>query len=86
MTLSLCIAGCGGYARSVLDSVHDMTGEFDFYFASRDEAKAREYCETYGGAGYFGGYEEAAADPRIEAMYFFTPHDTHLGNARMAAG
>jgi predicted dehydrogenase len=86
MTLSLCIAGCGGYARSVLNAVSDMTDEFKFYFASRDESKARAYCDTYDGAGYFGGYEEAAADPRVEAMYFFTPHDMHLGNARMAAG
>jgi predicted dehydrogenase len=86
MTLSLCIAGCGGYARSVLDAVSDMNDEFEFYFASRDEAKAREYCDTYDGAGYFCSYEEAAADPRVEAMYFFTPHDMHLGNARMAAG
>jgi predicted dehydrogenase len=86
MTLSLCIAGCGRYARSVLDSVGDMTDEFDFYFASRDEAKAREYCDTYGGAGYFGGYEKAAADPRIEAIYFFTPHVMHPENARMAVG
>ncbi len=85
MTLSLCIVGCGNYARFVLDAVHDMGDEFDFYFASRDEGKAREYCERYGGAGYFGGYEDAAADPRIEALYFFTPHDLHLDNARLAA-
>jgi predicted dehydrogenase len=69
----------------VLDAIHDMTSEFVLYFASRDESKAREYCESYAGAGYFGSYEDAAADPRVEAMYSFTPHDMHLDSARLAA-
>lgn len=85
MTLSMCIVGCGGYARNVLEAVADMTDELSLYFASRDEARARQYCEEFGGVGYFGSYEEAAADPRVESMYFFTPHDLHLENARLAA-
>lgn len=85
MTLSMCIVGCGGYARSVLDAIAGMTDELSLYFASRDEARARQYCEEFDGAGYFGSYEEAASDPRVESMYFFTPHDLHLENARLAA-
>ena len=84
MKLSLCIVGCGGYAKSVLDDVHDMTDVAQYYFASRDVEKARSYCETYGGIGYFGSYEDAARDPRVKAMYFFTPHDVHLENTRLA--
>ncbi|MCI0438766.1 MAG: Gfo/Idh/MocA family oxidoreductase [Chloroflexi bacterium] len=85
MRLPLCIMGCGGYARTVLNDIHDMTDVVELYFASRDIAKAREYCETFGGAGYFGSYEDAIADPRVKAAYFFTPHDIHLDNALMAA-
>ena len=85
MRLPLCIVGCGGYARSVLEEIHDMTDELELFFASRDLNKAREYCETYGGAGFFGSYEEAAADPRVHAMYFATPHHVHLENALLAA-
>ena len=85
MRLPLCIVGCGGYARSVLKRVHDMTDEFEFFFASRDGDKARAYCKEFGGSGYFGSYEEAAADPRVEALYFFTPHNLHLENALLAA-
>ena len=66
--MSLCIVGCGGYARSVLKTVGSMTDEFDLYFASRDERKVREYCEAFGGVGYFGSYDDAAADPRVDAM------------------
>ncbi len=85
MTLSLCIAGCGSYARTVLRDIHDMTEDVRLFFASRDVKKAKEFCETYGGAGYFGSYEEAAADPRVEAMYFCTPHHLHLEHALLAA-
>ncbi len=85
MTLSLCIAGCGSYARTVLWDIHDMTEDLRLFFASRDVKKAREFCEAYGGAGYFGSYEDAAADPRVEAMYFCTPHHLHLEHALLAA-
>ena len=36
-------------------------------------------------AGFFGTYEEAAMDPRVEALYFVTPHHLHLENAQLAA-
>lgn len=85
MKISLCIMGCGDYAKTVLNDISDMTDLFEFYFASRDRAKAERYCTQYAGAGYYGSYEEAAADPKIDAMYFFTPHNVHLENARLAA-
>ena len=85
MKLTMCIVGCGGYARNVLGDIHDMTDEFEFYFASRDIEKAQLYSEDFGGVGAFGSYEDAASDPRIQSLYFFTPHDTHLGNVKLAA-
>lgn len=85
MKLSLCIVGCGRYANVVLNEIHDMIDEFDFYFASRDLTKAKSYCERFGGADYFGSYEEALSDPRVQAAYFFTPHHTHLEDAQLAA-
>ncbi len=48
MKISLCIMGCGGYAKTVLDDISDMTDLFDYYFASRDEDKAKAYCDQYG--------------------------------------
>jgi predicted dehydrogenase len=86
MKISLCIMGCGGYAKSVLSEISDMTDLFDFYFASRDRDKAKAYCEQFGGSGYYGSYKEAAADSKIDAMYFFTPHHLHLEHATLAAG
>jgi len=83
--IQLCIVGCGGYAKTVLDNIHDMTDVVELYFASRDLYKAKTYSDDYGGSGYFGSYEEAALDPRIQAMYFFTPPDLHLENVKLAA-
>ena len=60
MRLSLCIVGCGRYARTVLQEIHDMSADLQLFFASRDSQKAQGYCETYGGAGFFGSCEEAA--------------------------
>ena len=85
MPLSICIAGCGNYARRVLDEIHDMRETVTLYFASRDGARARQYNDTYGGAGFFTSYEEAARDHRVEAMYLFFPHHLHLEGTRLAA-
>ena len=85
MKLSICIIGCGGYARNVLHDIHDMTDQFEFYFASRDIKKAHRYSQEFGGAGFFGDYEEAVADPNIQSLYFFTPHHIHLANVELAA-
>ncbi len=71
--LSLCIVGCGKYAHVVMEYIADMTDEVDYSFASRDIEKAREYCEQYGGSAYYGSYEDAAADPRVDGLYFITP-------------
>ena len=83
--IPLCIVGCGEYAKTVLDDIHDMTNVVELYFASRDLYKAETYSDDYGGSGHFGSYEEAALDTRIQAMYFLTPHDLHLENVKLAA-
>ena len=85
MTLSLCIAGCGRYARTVLQDIYHMTDDLRLFFASRDARKAEAYCKEFGGVDYFESYEQAVSDPRVDAMYFFTPHHVHLENARLAA-
>ncbi len=62
-----------------------MRGEVELFFASRDLGRAQAFAEAYGGSGAFGSYEEAAADPRVQAMYVCTPHHLHREQAVMAA-
>src|SRR5512134_3754592 len=47
-------------------------------YASRDAAKAAEYCRTHRGAGSFGDYEKAIADPNIDAVVVAVPPKFHL--------
>ena len=89
MKLSLCVIGCGDFARTFASALSgpssSMKDDLDLYFASRDVERARTYAEEFGGAGFFGSYAEAAADPRVEALYVCTPHHLHLEHAKLAA-
>lgn len=85
MKLSLCVVGCGGYAQTFVKGIQPLREEIDLFFASRDLLRARSYCDQFQGSGAFGSYQEAAADPRVEAMYLCTPHHLHLEHVTMAA-
>ena len=37
MTLALCIVGCGTYARSVLEDIHDMTEDIALFYPESTE-------------------------------------------------
>ena len=84
MGLGLCIAGCGKYAYTVSRAIQGMDG-LDLFYASRDLDRARYYCDRFRGKGFFGSYEDAAKDSRVEAMYFVTPHHLHKAHAILAA-
>lgn len=62
-----------------------MGEDIDLYFASRDLDRARAYAEACEGAGAYGSYEEAAADPAIDALYVCTPHHLHREHVALAA-
>lgn len=85
MKLGLCVIGCGVFARTFAKSLADARDRVELFFASRDYGRAKAYSAEFGGAAAFGSYEDAAADPRIEALYICTPHDLHLEHARLAA-
>jgi predicted dehydrogenase len=85
MKFSLCVVGCGEFAQTFVKGIEPLRGEIDLFFASRDLPRARAYCDKFQGSGAFGSYEEAAADPRVEAMYLCTPHHLHLEHVAMAA-
>lgn len=85
MKLSLCVVGCGNFAKTFAQAMGSLRDEVELFFASRDLGRARAYAEAYGGSGAFGSYEEAAADSRVQAMYVCTPHHLHREHAVMAA-
>jgi predicted dehydrogenase len=58
----------------VLRKLAPQVGRF---YASRTPATADQYRRELGGAGAFGSYAEALADPRIDAVVVATTPDTH---------
>jgi predicted dehydrogenase len=47
-------------------------------YASRNRAKAEDYRRQYGGAGSYGDYESAIADPKVDAVLVAVPPVGHL--------
>ena len=84
MKLKLCVIGGVGFARIFADSLTAVRDRVDLYFASRDYNRAKSYSDEFGGLGYFGSYEEAAANPDVNALYICTPHDLHLEHTLIA--
>ena len=83
--LGLCIVGCGSFAQTFAGGIQDLAEEVELFFASRERQRAEEYRRRFNGAAAFGSYAEAAADPRVEAMYLCTPHHLHQQHAALAA-
>ena len=84
MCLGLCVLGCGSFAAVFARSIAALSGEVDLYFASRDLGRAQEYASGFDGRDAFGFYEDAVADPRVEAVYVCTPHHLHREHASLA--
>jgi predicted dehydrogenase len=76
--VDLAFLGCGSVTRTHSRTLARFRGQVRCHYASRDPARAAEYAARHGGAGAFGSYAEALADPRVQAVLVATPPDTHL--------
>jgi predicted dehydrogenase len=73
------ILSTGSIARAFAEGVNrSETGKLTAV-ASRDLAKAEQFCQEFGGKPY-GSYEEMLADTSVDAVYIATPHHLHLEN------
>jgi len=77
--VSLAFVGCGVATRTHSRVLTHWGGDIRRYYASRDPKLADEYSRKFGGAGSFGSYAAAMADPRVQAVVVCTPPDSHLG-------
>ncbi len=78
------ILGCGGIARKFISDMPYVEGGFVNAVASRSLKKAADFAAEYAIDKYYGSYEQAVADPDIDAVYIATPHTMHLENALTA--
>ncbi|MBE0593769.1 MAG: Gfo/Idh/MocA family oxidoreductase, partial [Gemmatimonadales bacterium] len=83
--IEICILGCGAVARLHSRVARSLGGAVRLSFASRDADRAEQYRHKYGGRRAFGSYEEACADPQIDAVVICTPPGLHVAQAELAA-
>jgi UDP-N-acetylglucosamine 3-dehydrogenase len=84
--VSLAFLGCGAATRTHSKVLSRWGGDVQRYYASRDPKLAEEYRRRFGGAGSFGSYAVAMADPRVQAVVICTPPDSHLQLTLAALG
>ena len=82
--VNLCILGCGSVARLHSRVARTLKSRVNLLYASRSKEKAEEYNRKFNGAGAFGSYEAACADPKVDAVFICTPHARHVEHARLA--
>ncbi len=76
--LRIAFLGCGFITNVHSRNLKALGSAVVASYASRDAAKAAEYCRTHKGAGSFGDYERAIADPNVDAVVVAVPPKFHL--------
>ena len=76
--VDLAFLGCGAVTRTHSRTLARFGAEVRCHYASRDPARAAAFAARYRGAGAFGSYEAAIADPGIDAVLVATPPGSHL--------
>lgn len=71
--------GCGWATRIHSKTLASFDGKVRRRYASRDGAKAGAYNSRFAGAGAYGSYDAAIADPAVGAVVVATPPAHHLG-------
>ena len=76
--LRIAFLGCGFITRVHSRNLRRFKSEIVCGYASRDKAKATEFCGKYRGTGSYGDYAAAIADPDIDAVVIAVPPRFHL--------
>jgi predicted dehydrogenase len=70
--------GCGYITRVHSRHVRTLRGQVRCSYASRDPARAAEFARRYGDGGRYGSYDDAIADPGVDAVVVAVPPRWHL--------
>jgi predicted dehydrogenase len=74
----LAFLGCGFITRVHSGHLRALGREIVASYASRDRSTAEAYCREFRGAGSYGDYLAAIADPAIDAVVVAVPPRFHL--------
>lgn len=76
--LNLAFLGCGFITKVHSWHLRSLRDAFACSYASRDRGKASRFCRRYGGRTAYDGYEQALADPSVDAVVVAVPPRFHL--------
>ena len=85
MTVRAAIIGLGRWGRSLVNAVHGKTDAIRFTAAyTRTRASAEDFCRDKN-IPLLDRFEDALADPNIDAVVLATPHSQHAEQVMAAA-
>jgi predicted dehydrogenase len=73
----LAFLGCGFITRVHSRHLKALRSDVVCSYASRDRARADDFCRQFAGAGSYGDYVAAIEDPRIDAVVVAVPPRFH---------
>lgn len=76
--LRIAFLGCGFITRVHSRNLRRFNSEIVCGYASRDKARAAEFCGEFRGTGSYSDYAEAINDPNIDAVVIAVPPRFHL--------
>ncbi|RPI56073.1 MAG: gfo/Idh/MocA family oxidoreductase [Acidobacteria bacterium] len=76
--LSLAFLGCGFITQVHSRHLREFKTRIVCSYASRDRARADEYCRRYQGAASYDDYTAAIEDPRVDAVVVAVPPRFHV--------
>ena len=76
--LRLAFLGCGFITQVHSRHLKAFRSDVTSRYASRDRAKADDYCRRFNGTGSYSDYTAAIDDPRVEAVVIAVPPRFHL--------
>ncbi len=75
--LTLAFLGCGYITRVHSRQLRALGGAIRPRYASRDLAKAQSFAREFNGEASYGSYQEALADPAVDAVVVAVPPVYH---------
>src|SRR5918996_3862406 len=76
--LHIALRGCGFITRVHSRNLRRLQSEIVCGYASRDKAKAAEFCGEFRGTGSYSDYADAINDPKVDAVVIAVPPKFHL--------
>jgi UDP-N-acetylglucosamine 3-dehydrogenase len=76
--LRLAFLGCGFITAVHSRHLQSLSADVVRGYASRDAARAEDYCRRFGGSFRHQSYEAAIADPQVDAVVIAVPPRFHL--------